>query len=105
MLNFNRIKRKKNVSSSSEQERSNACVASNLAKGLWQLMSVVVVVHLLGTLLIASIFVATNVQVDRLDRALAALTDSANQLYTLVITLATPVTVYSSAKTKSSKEQ
>ncbi len=102
MLNINRIKRKKNVSS--EQERSNVCVASTLAKGLWRLMAVVVIVHLLGSVLIASIFVVTNVQVDRLDRALDALNGSAHQLYTLVITLATPVTVYTSAKSKLSKE-
>lgn len=103
MLNINRIKRKKNVSS--EQERSKACVASTLARGLWQLMAVVIIVHLLGTVLISSIFVVTDVQIDRLDRALDALNGSAHQLYTLVITLATPVTVYSSAKAKLSKEQ
>jgi hypothetical protein len=103
MLNIDRIRRKRDVSP--DRERRNTCVASTLARGLWQLMSVVVIVHLLGTVLIASLFVVTDVRVERLDRALEALNGSANQLYALVITLATPVTVYSSAKTKSSKEQ
>lgn len=99
MLNIDRIRKKRYISP--EQERRNTCVASTLARDLWQLMSVVIIVHLLGTILIASLFVVTNVQVDRLDRALKALNGSAGQLYTLVITLATPVTVYSSAKAKS----
>jgi hypothetical protein len=108
MLNLNSIikKRKSNTESPEPARQSlGDCIASALARGLWQLMSVVVIVHLLGTVLIASLFVVTDVRVERLDRALEALNGSANQLYTLVLTLATPVTVYSSVKTKSSKEQ
>lgn len=102
MLNINRIKGKRDISL--EQEHRNACVASTLARGLWQLIPSVVMVHLLGTVVLASLFVVTNVQAERLDRALEALNASANQLYTLLVTLATPATIYSSAKMKS-KEQ
>ncbi len=103
MLNIDRsIRRKRNESS--EQRCKDTCVAFTLARGLWQLMSVVVIVHLLGTVLIASLFVVTNFQVKRLDRALEALNGSAHQIYALIIALAAPVTVYSSLKTKSSKE-
>jgi hypothetical protein len=103
MLNIDRIRRKRDVNP--EQENRNTCLASTLARGLWQLMSGVVIVHLLGTVLLASLFVVTNVQVERLDRALEALNGSAKQIYTLVLTLATPITIYSAKTAKSSKEQ
>jgi hypothetical protein len=106
MLNIDRIRKKRDENP--KRESKNTCTASTLARGLWRLMSVVVIVHLLGTILIASLFVVTDVRVERLDRALEALNGSANQLYTLVLTIATPTTFYSSyssAKTKLSKEK
>ena len=105
MLNMDRIKRKRDISS--EQEGRNACVASTLARGSWHLISGVVILHMLGIVLLSSLFVVTEIQAERLDRALEALNGSANRLYTLVITLAAPVTIYSysSTKTKLSKEE